>query len=120
MQGDNAIPGTGIAHRQSLLGQRIISKVPTGTFYRAHQLPLGALMLAALGCAGCDPVIDIAGADFPSWLICMIAGIALAAALRSLFAATRIEPHLGPLTVVYPCLALLLSCAVWMIFFNRI
>ncbi|MGH6739354.1 MAG: YtcA family lipoprotein [Bradyrhizobium sp.] len=65
-------------------------------------------------------MIDIAGADFPSWLICMIAGIALAAALRSLFAATRIEPHLGPLTVVYPCLALLLSCAVWMIFFNRI
>jgi len=50
----------------------------------------------------------------------MIAGIAIAAALRSLFAATRIEPHLGPLTVVYPCLALLLSCVVWIIFFNRI
>jgi hypothetical protein len=100
--------------------QRIISKVPTRACYRAHRLPLGALTLATLGCAGCDPVIDIAGADFPSWLICMIAGIALAAALRALFAATRIEPHLGPLTVVYPCLALLLSCVVWMIFFNRI
>jgi hypothetical protein len=81
---------------------------------------VGALTLAALLCAGCDPVIDIAGADFPSWLICVIAGIALAAVLRTLLAAIRLEPNLGPLTVVYPCLALLLSCVVWMIFFNRI
>ena len=70
--------------------------------------------------AGCDPVVDIAGADFPAWLICAIAGVALAAALRALFAAIRLEPHLGLLTLVYPCLALLLSCVVWMIFFNRI
>ena len=60
------------------------------------------MMLTALLCAGCDPVVDIAGADFPAWLICAIAGIALAAVVRTLFAATRIEPHLGPLYVVYP------------------
>jgi len=82
-------------------------------------LPLATLTLAALF-AGCDPVVDIAGADFPAWLICAIAGVALAAAFRALFAAIRLEPHLGPLTLVYPCLALLLSCVVWMIFFNRI
>jgi hypothetical protein len=85
-----------------------------------RRLPLGALTLAVPLCAGCDPVVDIAGADFPSWLLCVIAGVALAAVLRSLLAAIRLEPHLGPLTVVYPCLALLLSCVVWMIFFNRI
>ena len=61
-----------------------------------------------------------AGADFPAWLICVIAGVALAAALRTLFVTTRIEPYLGPLTVVDSCLAVLLSCVVWMIFFNRI
>lgn len=84
------------------------------------KLSLLALAPAAALCAGCDPVIDIAGADFPAWLVCMIAGVALAAALRALLAAIRIEPYLGPLTIVYPCLALLLSCVVWMIFFNRI
>jgi YtcA-like protein len=84
------------------------------------KLPLAALTLAAPFCAGCDPVVDIAGADFPAWLICAIAGVALAAVLRTLLVAIRIEPHLGPLTVVYPCLAVLLSCVVWMIFFNRI
>ena len=77
-------------------------------------------LAAALLCAGCDPVVDIAGADFPAWLICVIAGVALAAALRPLFVATGIEPHLGPLTVVYSSLAVLLSCMVWIVFFNRI
>ena len=70
--------------------------------------------------SGCDPVVDIAGGNFPAWLICVIGGGALAAVARALFAATRIEPHLGPLALVYPCLALLLSCVVWMIFINRI
>lgn len=78
------------------------------------------LSAAAFLFAGCDPVVDIAGADFPAWLICVIAGIALAMVLRTLFLAIRIEPHLGPLPLVYPCLALLLACVVWMIFFNRI
>ncbi len=77
-------------------------------------------MLAALAPAGCDPVVDIAGADFPAWLLCAIVGIALAAIVRMLFAAARIEPHLGPLAIVYPCLALLLACVVWIVFFNRI
>jgi len=81
---------------------------------------LATLMFTALLCAGCDPVVDIAGANFPAWLICAIAGIALTAAVRMLFATTRIEPYLGPLLVVYSCLAALLSCVVWLIFFNRV
>ncbi len=85
-----------------------------------RRLGLGTLAVAALVLIGCDPVIDIAGADFPSWLVCTIVGIALAAGARMMFFATRIEPHLGPLAVVYPCLAVLFACVVWMIFFNRI
>jgi YtcA family len=84
------------------------------------RLAFAAVTFAALLSAGCDPVVNIAGANFPAWLICAIAGVALAAALRPVFAATRVEPHVGPLIVVYPCLAVLLSCAVWLIFFNRI
>jgi YtcA family len=113
MQGDYAVPGAGIAHSKSLLSGPRINKLPT-------RACLAALTPAPLLFAGCDPVVNIAGANFPAWLICVIAGVALAAGVRALFAATRIEPHLGPLIVIYPCLALLLSCAVWMIFFNRI
>jgi hypothetical protein len=91
-----------------------------------HRAPFGAkpglavLVIAALLCDGCDPVVDIAGADFPAWLICAIVGVALGATVRMLFDATGIEPYLGPLTIVYPCLAVLLGCVVWLIFFNRI
>jgi len=76
--------------------------------------------IAPLALAGCDPVVNIAGANFPAWLLCAIVGGILAAVIRPIFAATRIEPHLGPLLIVYPCFAVLLACIVYLVFFNRI
>ena len=76
--------------------------------------------IALLALAGCDPVVNIAGANFPAWLLCAIVGAILAASVRPVFAATGIEPYLGPLLLIYPCLALLLACAIYLIFFNRI
>jgi hypothetical protein len=70
--------------------------------------------------AGCNPVINIAGANFPAWLFCTIIGGILAAMFRPVFAVTGIEPHLGPLLLVYPCLAVVLACLVYLIFFNRV
>jgi len=70
--------------------------------------------------AGCDPVVNIAGANFPAWLLCALIGAMLAAVCRPLFVATAIEPYLGPLLLIYPCLAILLACAVYLAFFNRI
>jgi hypothetical protein len=82
--------------------------------------PIAALALAALALAACDPVVNIAGANFPAWLLCAIVGAVFAAAFRPLFAVSGIEPHLGPLLLIYPCLAVLLGCAVYLIFFNRV
>lgn len=78
------------------------------------------LIAAALLFAGCDPVINIAGANFPSWLFCAISGAALTAAIRPLFVVTRVEPYLWPLPLVYMSLTILMGCIVWLIFFNRI
>jgi hypothetical protein len=75
---------------------------------------------AVMLCAGCDPVINVAGANFPGWLVCAIAGIVVAAALRPVFVALKIEPYLGPLLIIYPALALLAGCITFLIFFNRI
>jgi len=68
----------------------------------------------------CDPVVNIACANFPAWLICAIAGAILAASLRPAFVVTGIEPYLGPVMLIYPCLAILLGCAVYLMLFNRI
>jgi len=78
------------------------------------------LPFAALIVAGCDPVVNIAGANFPAWLLCATTGAILAAILRPAFAVTRIESHLGPLILIYPCLAIALACFLYLIFFNRI
>lgn len=75
---------------------------------------------AVLALGGCDPVVNIAGANFPAWLLCAIAGGLLTAAIRPLLLVSGIEPHLGPRPLIYSCLALLLGCTVWLLFFNRI
>jgi hypothetical protein len=77
-------------------------------------------ILAALVLAGCDPVVNIAGANFPSWLFCAICGAILTLAIRPIFVVTRLEPYLWPLPIVYSSLTVLLGCIVWLIFFNRI
>jgi hypothetical protein len=85
----------------------------------AAKLPLTATALAAL-CAGCDPVVNVAGANFPAWLLCAILGVLMAGMLRPVFAKTGLEPYLGPLLVIYPCLAVALACLVYLVFFKRI
>lgn len=64
--------------------------------------------------------MNIAGANFPAWLLCAIAGTVLAAACRPAFVLVRIEDYLWPAPVVYASLAVLLGCIVYLIFFNRI
>jgi len=90
---------------------------------RFHSTARGrfALLLAgAAALAGCDPVINIAGANFPSWLFCAICGAILTAVIRPVFVATRVEMYLWPLPIVYLSLTVLMGCVVWIIFFNRI
>ncbi len=74
----------------------------------------------ALALSGCDPIVNIAGANFPAWMLCAIVGAVLAAFARLLFMAIRIEPHVGPRVVIYPTLAFLLGCGVYLVCFNRI
>ena len=86
----------------------------------AHGNRLAPTIAAAILLAGCDPVVNIAGANFPSWLFCAICGAILTAVIRPIFVVTRLEPYLWPLPIVYPSLAVLMGCIVWLIFFNRI
>jgi hypothetical protein len=84
---------------------------------------MSALCLAAclsIALTGCDPIVTIAGATFPSWLLCLIVGAILTAVVRSLVVLARLEPHLGPLTIFYPSLIAMFAMIVWVIFFNRV
>ena len=92
-----------------------------GTAPIAKRYAAGACAaVAAAGLSGCDPVLNIAGAHFPAWLACALAGALLAALLRPLFLALRIEAYLWPLPLVYSSLAVLLACLLYLLFFNRV
>jgi len=68
--------------------------------------------------AACDPVINVEGSFFPAWIVCMSVGVVVTALLRQLFAATRLEPHLGPLLLIYPSLWTLLTLAMWLLLYR--
>ncbi len=89
-------------------------------FSQAHRNRFALPIAAACLLAGCDPVVNIAGANFPSWLFCAICGAILTVAIRPVFVVTRVETYLWPLPIVYSSLTILMGCIVWLIFFNRI
>lgn len=87
-----------------------------------------AMVARALGClafaipltvAGCDPVISIAGANFPDWLLCVGAGAILAALCHPLLVAARLERELRPLALFYGGLIAMFALIGWVSFFSR-
>lgn len=76
------------------------------------------LVFLAVGPVACDPVLDVDGAFFPAWMLCMILGVGLTFAFYPLFVRMGIDSHLGPPVLIYPSLALLLTLATWLIFFR--
>src|SRR5262245_38251294 len=77
--------------------------------------------VAAATCAfaaGCDPILNIQGSFFPAWIVCMTVGVVLTAAGRQLLAVSGLEPHLGPLTLIYPSLWVLTTLLTWLIFYR--
>lgn len=76
------------------------------------------VVTTALTASGCDPVFDIEGAFFPSWMLSLLVGVLLTVALRVTFLRVGLEPYLGPLPLIYTCLALLLTMTTWLLFFR--
>jgi hypothetical protein len=76
------------------------------------------IIIAILLLAGCDPVVNVAGAFFPGWAAACAVGIALTVAIRQLFVAMHLEPHLGPRALIYPCLAVLLITLLWLVLYR--
>jgi len=82
---------------------------------------LSALRLVALifltGCRGA-PSINLVGSFFPAWMLCVAIGIIGVLLLRRLFIRMEIEPHLGPIPLVYFSLWVLLTLGSWLLFFR--
>jgi hypothetical protein len=77
------------------------------------------LLLLCASLSGCErgPSVDIFGSFFPVWFFCILGGIVLMLISRAILIWTRLDQEIGPLVIMYPCLAALYSFILWFIFF---
>ena len=75
---------------------------------------------AACALAGCRraPTFNILGSFFPAWLICMFAGVILAVVANRILVRLRLDNDIVLPILIYPCMALLFACALWLICFS--
>jgi YtcA family len=66
----------------------------------------------------CAPIINLWGAYWPAWVLCLLSGIILTLVSRLIFTRTRLEPHLGPLLLVYPMLIVAYACGLWLLLYR--
>jgi len=64
------------------------------------------------------PSVDIIGSYFPVWMICLTAAVVLTFVCRKVLVRSKLEPHVGPPALFYPCLVVLFSCLLWFTFFR--
>jgi hypothetical protein len=63
-------------------------------------------------------VVNVAGSFFPAWMVSMLVGVALTVAVRLVLVVAGLEPHLGPPTLIYTSLGLLLAVATWLVLYR--
>jgi hypothetical protein len=91
------------------------------TFRRSPLVLLLAVLLLG-GCHSMDdhsPTIDIVGSYFPAWVLCIVLGLALTLVSRQLLVGFKLNVHLLPAALVYPCMIILFTLAVWLAFFKN-
>jgi len=98
-------------HSNSLLG-----RLPV----RRSLLPFAQAAVVCLTLGGCEraPSINLLGAYFPSWMLCVAIGIALTLVVRWVLVAAGVDASLGPRGVVYPAFATALSLVAWLMLFR--
>jgi hypothetical protein len=80
-----------------------------------RRIELSAAWAAPFVAAGCNPLISVAGANFPLWIFCLLAGIAAALILRPLLVAIGLDESMTPRVIVYSSLALVVAFVCWLL-----
>ena len=70
--------------------------------------------------SGCShaPTFNILGSFFPSWLVCLVAGICLAALTHWILTRYKRDNLIAWPVLIYPCLAAFFSFLLWLVFFS--
>jgi hypothetical protein len=96
---------------------RGVKHQPVNRLQRLLVLPTWLLPVLLAGCRR-SPTFNILGSFFPSWLICLFAGITLSVIASRVFTRFALDKEILWPIVVYPCLALFFAGVLWLIFFS--
>ena len=80
---------------------------------------LGNLLWAGCRTDAHSPTVDVLGSYFPAWMVCMVIGLTLTLVARQLFIGFKLDTHLRPAPLVYLCLMIFFTLAVWLLFFQN-
>ena len=72
-----------------------------------------------LGGCGYSPTVDVVGSYFPAWMMCIIIGLVITLVVRLLLIGFGIYAELRLKPLVFPCLAIFFTLAVWLVFFKN-
>ncbi len=84
-----------------------LSFIPTGLVFTGCRLDNHA------------PTLDVLGSYFPAWMICIVLGLVATLITRQLFIAFRIDLYLKLAVLVYPCLLVIYTLVIWLLFFQN-
>ena len=87
---------------------------------RLSLLTLPPIMMSGCGKSSFhSPVIDVLGSYFPAWMVCIVMGLTLTLFARLVFIALKLNAALHPAPIVYPCLMILFTMAIWLLFYKN-
>jgi len=66
-----------------------------------------------------SPTLDVLGSYFPAWMVCIVLGLVLTMIVRQILIGLRLNVHLRPAGLVYLCMTILWTMAVWLVFFKN-
>lgn len=72
------------------------------------------------GLSGCarTPSMDVFGSFFPVWMFCLAGGILLTLGVRHVLVMAAYDKKLGPPALIYPSMATLFACVIWLVGFH--
>jgi hypothetical protein len=106
--------------------QRVVPNFPPARRSRARHVALAGFVLliwvlifVVRPVSHRSPTIDILGSYFPAWMICIVSGLTLTLVTRWIIRAYHLESYVSPAPLIYPCLAIIYTFVMWIIFYQN-
>ena len=66
-----------------------------------------------------SPTIDVLGSYFPSWMVCILSGLALTFVAHWIVQISKLESYFGTAPLIYSCLMIIFTFATWILVYQN-